>query len=56
MSQSATNIFVASLKSLLKSAFKICAIAFAWLLRLIGTTLLKLSEAIERVIVKRSSL
>lgn len=55
MSQSASNIFIASMKSLIKSAFKICAIAFAWLLRLAGTTLLKLGEALERIIVKRSS-
>ena len=56
MSQSASNIFVSSLKNIIKSVFKICVIAFAWALRLIGATLLKLGEALERIIVKRSSL
>lgn len=56
MNQSSSNIFVNSLKAIIKSAFKIFFIAFAWILRLIGTTLSKLGEAIERILIKRSSL
>lgn len=55
MNQSASNIFFSSLKSLIKSALKLCVIAFAWAMRLIGMILTKFGEAIERIIVKRSS-
>jgi hypothetical protein len=56
MNQSASNIFTNSLKSILKNLLKICAIAFAWIMKLTGTMLTKMGEALERIIIKRSSL
>lgn len=55
MSQSASNIFAESLKSLIKSILKLCLIAFAWAVRLLGLLLTKLGEVIERIIVKKNS-
>ena len=56
MNQSASNIFANSLKSIIKNLFRLCAIALAWLMKLIGITLTKIGEAIERIIIKRSSI
>lgn len=56
MNQSTSNIFMASLKTIIKSALKLFFIALAWLMRLAGTTLTKIGEALERIIIKRSSL
>ena len=56
MNQSALNIFANALKTVFKNLFKLCAIALAWILKLIGITLTKMGEALERIIIKRSSL
>lgn len=57
MSNSKINsIFFNSFKTMLASLFKLLFIAFSWLLKLFGMVCMKLGEAIERIIVKRSSL
>ncbi len=55
MSQSASTVFVESLKSLIKSLVKLLFIAFAWAMRLLGLLLTKIGEVIERIIVKKNS-
>ena len=54
--QTSTNIFVTAIKSLLISAFKILVLAFAWTIKLIGVTLTKSAETIEKIMIKRSTL
>ena len=52
--QSVTKIFVGALKSILKEAFKLCVIAFAWCMRLGGLVLTKTGEAIEKIVIKKN--
>ena len=51
-----TNIFVDSLKALIKNALILLLIAFAWLMRLIGMIATKIGETTEKIIIKKSSL
>lgn len=53
--QSVTRIFVGALKTIIQSAFKLCVIAFAWCMKLVGMILTKTGESIERIIVKKNS-
>jgi hypothetical protein len=54
--QTASNIFVVALKALVISTVKIALIAFAWTIKLIGVTLTKCAETIEKIMIKRSTL
>lgn len=54
--QTSANIFVTALKALIISAFKIIVLAFAWTIKLIGITLAKCAETIEKIMIKRSTL
>ena len=53
--QTANRIFIASLKSLVQNAFKLCIIAFAWCMKLIGLFLTKVGDAVERIVIKKNS-
>jgi hypothetical protein len=55
MNKSSSQIFANALKLLLKSAFKLLALAFAWSMRLLGLLFSKMGEATETIIIKRSS-
>ncbi|MBP6024907.1 hypothetical protein [Ferruginibacter sp.] len=52
--QPVNRVFVGALKSILKEAFKLCVIGFAWCMRLGGLILTKTGEAIEKIIIKKS--
>ena len=52
--QPVTRIFVGAFKGILKEAFKLCIIAFAWCMRLGGMILTKTGEAVEKIIIKKS--
>jgi hypothetical protein len=52
--QTANRIFIASLKSVIQNAFKLCVIAFAWCMRLGGLVLTKTGEVIEKIVIKKS--
>ncbi len=52
--QKATSIFADALKSIIKSAFKLAFILFAWLAKAAGIVLSKTGETIERIIIKKS--
>jgi hypothetical protein len=56
MNQSSSRIFGNAIKSILQNAFKLLALAFAWTMRLIGVTLSKIGDAIEAIVIKRSTL
>lgn len=56
MSNTKINVvFINALKGLLISVFKIVCIGFSWGLRLVGTLCTKSGEAIERILLKRTS-
>lgn len=55
-SVTSTNVFVESLKGLIKHAFRLLLLGCAWSMRFIGLALSKTGETIERIIVKKSSL
>ncbi len=48
------SMLFSSVKTLLAAAIKTCLIAFAWLCILVGNTLSKLGEAIQKIIIRRS--
>jgi ABC-type amino acid transport system permease subunit len=50
-----TGLFADALKAIIKSAFKLAAIVFAWLMKAAGIVLSKTGEAIEKIIIKKSS-
>lgn len=52
----ATNIFVESLKGLLKNALKMALILLAWILKFTGIAMSKVGESIEKIVIKRSSI
>jgi len=51
-----TRIFVNALKTIIKNAFKLVAIAFAWSMKLVGMILTKMGESIEKMIVKKNTI
>lgn len=52
--QKATGIFADALKSIIKSAFRLACILFAWLMKAGGIVLSKTGETIEKIIIKKS--
>lgn len=50
------SVFINALKSLIVSVFKIVCIGLSWGLRLVGTLCTKSGEAIERILLKRTSI
>lgn len=48
------GVFYTALKGLISAALKLFAIILSWTLKLCGMILTKLSEAIERVLLKNS--
>lgn len=50
-----TGLFAEALKSIIRSAFRLAVIVFAWLMKASGMVLSKTGEAIEKIIIKKSS-
>lgn len=56
MSDNRSNkVFTDSLKALVKNAFRLLALLFAWIMRFTGLALSRAGETIERIIVKKSA-
>lgn len=54
MKNQSTNIFVHSLKALLKSAFRVTMLTISAILSVLGMFLSKTAETIQRIIIKNS--